>query len=178
MEFKNQTKTGQILTIMHILTWVVFIGLLIETGAILFSYGASYINPEAANDLYGNVNLYNLRQYDFYYYSALVSFMVVVSGMKAYLSYLVIKILARVNLQNPFIMEVAKKIETISHVLLGIWIVSILYNVQGSWLSKRTDEYIETWNAGAFLFMAGLVFIISQIFKRGVEIQAENELIV
>jgi hypothetical protein len=33
-------------------------------------------------------------------------------------------------------------------------------------------------NAGEFLFMAGLVFIISPIFKRGVELQSENELTV
>ncbi|MBN2635649.1 MAG: DUF2975 domain-containing protein [Prolixibacteraceae bacterium] len=36
----------------------------------------------------------------------------------------------------------------------------------------------DSWNTGPFLFMAGLVFVISQIFKRGVEIQSENDLTV
>jgi hypothetical protein len=31
---------------------------------------------------------------------------------------------------------------------------------------------------GEFLFLAGIVFVIAQIFKRGIEIQTENELTV
>jgi len=43
---------------------------------------------------------------------------------------------------------------------------------------KTTGEAPESIEAGEILFMAGLVFVIAQIFKRGVEMQAENELTV
>ena len=41
-----------------------------------------------------------------------------------------------------------------------------------------TGELHGNWISGEFIFMVGLVFIISQVFKRGVEIQAENDLTV
>jgi len=178
MEIKAKTRTEQILTVMHILAWVAFVGYMIEAGAILVSYGVSLINDEAAKDLYKGINLYNLRQLNFWSYTGSVSFMIALSLMKAYVSFLVIKTLSKVNLMNPFTIEVAKKLEKISHVLLEIWIVSMLSNAHTSWLLKTTGGLQGEWVKGDFIFMAGLVFVLSQIFKRGVEIQSENELTV
>jgi hypothetical protein len=178
MEIKAKTRTQQILTIMHILAWVAFVGYMIEAGAILVSYTVSLIDHEAAKDLYKGMNLYNLRQFNFWSYTGSVSFMVALSLMKAYVSWLVIKILSKVNLVNLFTMEVAKKLEKISHLLLEIWIVSMLSNAHTGWLLKTTGELHGEWVNGEFIFMAGLVFVIAQVFKRGVEIQSENELTV
>jgi hypothetical protein len=44
MNMKTKTGTEQILAIMYILTWVAFIGLMIETDAILISTGKQYGN--------------------------------------------------------------------------------------------------------------------------------------
>lgn len=178
MEIKTKTRTEQILTVMNVLAWVAFIGLMIKAGAILISYGVSCVNPEAAINLYREQNLYSLRQFSFWHYTSTVSFMITLSGMKAIILYLVIKILSKVNLVNPFTTEVAQKLEMISYVLLGIWIVSVLNNAHNHWLLKRTGEPQGDMASGEFLFMAGLVFIISQVFKRGVEIQSENDLTV
>ena len=79
---------------------------------------------------------------------------------------------------NPFKIEVAWILEKVSYVLLGIWLLDTLSNVHSSWVLKQTGVLPGDWDAGEFLFMAGLVFIISQVFKRGVEIQAENDLTV
>jgi hypothetical protein len=51
-------------------------------------------------------------------------------------------------------------------------------NGQTRWLSKQAGLSLQDWNGAEFLFVAGLVFIVSQIFKRGVEMQSENELTV
>lgn len=77
---------------------------------------------------------------------------------------------------NPFKMEVAQTLERISYVLFGTWIVGTVSSANTSWLMKITGELYGSWDSGEFVFMAGLVFIISQVFKRGVEIQSENEL--
>jgi hypothetical protein len=137
MENKAKTRTEQILTVMHILAWVAFIGFMIESGAILVSFGVSCVNPEGAKNLYEGLNLYDLRHFNFWYYTQHVSFMVLIPLLKSYVCYLLIQIVSKINLENPFTMEVANKLEKIS-----------------------------------------LMFIISQIFKRGVEIQSENELTV
>lgn len=178
MEVKTNSRTGQILDIMYILAWVAFIGLMIEAGAILISYGVSCVNPEAARKLYKGLDLYPLRQYSFWHYTQSVSFLVALSAMKAFIFFMVIKTLSKVNLKNPFTIEVARIIEKISYVLLGTWIITILNNAQNGGLLKRTGIFIEDRDAGEFIFMAGLVFIISQVFRRGVELQSENDLTV
>ena len=97
---KKQLKTEQILKVMSILVWVAFIGFMIEAGAILISYGISCVNPQAAENLYRGLNLYNLRQFNFLYYSQSVSFLVVLSIMKAYISFLVIKTLSNIQYEE------------------------------------------------------------------------------
>jgi len=178
MEKHTKTRTEVILTTMHVLAWIVFIGLLIKTGAILFTFTLSYFKPTVAQDLYKGLDLYDLRQSSFYNYGLYLSFMIALSAMKAYIAYLVIQTLSKVNLQNPFTAEVAGRVETISYVLLGSWIVVQLSSAHSEWLSKRTGELLSSGNGGEYLFIAGLVFIIAQIFKRGVELQSEQELTV
>ncbi len=178
MNMETKTRTEQILTVMHILAWVACIGLMIEAGAILVSFGVSCVNPQAAKNLYQGLDLYRLRQVSFWHYTQAVSFMFALAGMKAYVVFLVIKTLAEVKLRNPFKIEVALKIETISYVLLGIWLVALVSSAHVGWLLKTTGEVYPIGASGEFLFAAGLVYIISQIFKRGVELQSENELTV
>jgi hypothetical protein len=178
METHSKTRTEQILMVMHILAWVAFIGLLIKTGAIIISYGVSCVNQVAARNLYMGLDLYDLRQFNFWQYTMSVSFLVAFSGMKAHVAFLVTKTLSKVNLKNPFTLEVSHILEKISYVLAGLWVISILHNAHASWLLKRTSILQETMTAGEFVFIAGLVFIISQVFKRGVEIQSENDLTV
>ncbi|TDE17149.1 DUF2975 domain-containing protein [Dyadobacter psychrotolerans] len=175
---KTDTKTKQILQVMHVLTWIAFIGLMIEAGAILVSYAVSCVNPEAVKNLYKDLNLEELREFSFWQYTMSVSFLVAISGMKAYVLFLVIQALSKVNLENPFTIEVVLILEKISYNLLGVWIVAVINNRQTEWLLRRTGITSETLAAEEFIFMAGLVFIISQVFKRGVEIQSENDLTV
>ena len=175
---KSETRTKQILSVMHVLTWIAFIGLMIKTGALLVAYGVSYVNPEAARNLYLGLDLYKLREASFWQYTQVVSFWVAFSGLKAYVLFLVISALSEINLVNPFTLKVTRILEKISHVLIGLWLVAVLYNAQSGWMEKRSGIVQEEWAVEGFFFMAGLVFIIAQIFKRGVEIQTENELTV
>lgn len=172
------TRTKQILRAMHALAWVVFIGLMIEAGAILTSYAISCINPEATRNLYMGLDLQGLRQFSFWHYTISVFFMVALLCMKAHISLLVIKILSKINLVNPFKIKVARILERISYVLLGASVIAILNNLHVGWILKRTGVLQEESAVEEFIFMTGLVFIISLVFKRGVEIQSENDLTV
>jgi hypothetical protein len=176
MKTQTKSRTEQILMVMHVLAWIAFIGLCIKAGAILISYGVSLVNPEAAKNLYNHLNLDNLQHFSFIHYSLTVSLIVSYMAMKANLIYLVIKSLSKVNLANPFTYDMTRLLEKISYVLAGIWAVAIMSNAYTSWLMKRAGAFDATLSSGEFLFMAGLVFIISQVFRRGVELQSENEL--
>jgi len=178
MKNTPKTRTGQILTIMPFFAWIVLIAFVIEAGAIIYSYGVSYINPEAAKNLYDGLDLYDLMQYDFWQYTMSVSFLLALPVMKAWLSYLVIKTLSKFNIQNPFTEEVVNRMEKITYFAFGTWVVTMLSNVHTRWLLKTTGELYGSLLSGEFIFVIGLVFIFSQIFKRGIEIQSENELTV
>jgi hypothetical protein len=178
MKSKTQTKTEQVLIVLHILAWLAFVGLMIEGGAILISYSISCSNPAGAKNLYNGLNLYDLRQFNFWYYTGAVSYMVVLLVLKALVSFQVIRILSKFNLKNPFTPEVAGRLEKISYIALGTWVVTMLSNIYLGWLQKTTGKLFGNQLSGEFIFMVALVFIIAQVFKRGVEIQSENDLTV
>src|SRR6187551_22244 len=106
-----KTKTESILTAMNVLTWVVFIGVLIHAGAIIVSYFISIVNPAGAKNLYLGLDLFSLRQLDFWKYSFTVFLTIALLGFKAYTAYLLILILSKINLEHPFTMSIALLIE-------------------------------------------------------------------
>jgi hypothetical protein len=173
-----KTKTERILAAINVVTWIAFIGLCIQSGAILVSYGVSVVNPEAAKHLYPGLYLYNLAQFDFGHYTLIVFFKATVYGLEAYVAYLLIKILSTIKLSNPFTMDIALRLEKISYFLFGTWVIAMFYDLHMAWLAERVTGLDKNYISGEFIFMAGVVFVISQIFKKGVEIQSENELTV
>ncbi len=164
---------------MNVLTYIAFIGLCIKAGAILYTYIISAaINPVGAKNLYNGMNLFDLSQYSFAHYTASVSFKVALTVLQAYVAYLLIKVLSAIKLVNPFTAEVANRVERISYYIFSAWIIALLHNAHLKWLVKHLPNLEDHSVSSEFLFVAGVVFIIAQIFKKGVEIQSENELTV
>jgi hypothetical protein len=167
--------------VMNILAWIIFIGLCIKTGAILFSYFVSlFINEEGAKNLHLGLNLYDLKKFSFDHYSTLVSFIILSSALKAYMFYLVIEIFLKINFVNPFSSKVALLIQRMSYIALAIGIFGIAGGGYNQWLIKKgvTIPGLQDYLGGAaeFLFFAGIIFFIAQVFNKGIEIQSENEL--
>lgn len=76
-------------------------------------------------------------------------------------------------------MEVAKRLEKVAWLLILVWLVSVFSKGYLGWVSKMTGEALgNVSDGGEFLLVAGIVYVISQIFKRGIEIQEENQLTV
>jgi hypothetical protein len=173
---RNKTKTEKILAVMNVLAWLAFIGLVIQAGAILISYAASIANPVAAKDLYQKLNLYNLRESRFWLYTLKVIMMIALLVLKAYTAWLVIKVLSRIKLSDPFTMEVARMLEQISYFILVTWLLDVAHNTYTKWLSEGIAGLKDSLVLNEFIFLAGVVFVIAQIFKKGVEIQSENDL--
>ena len=171
-----KTKTEQILAVMNVLAWVAFIGLMIKAGAILTSYGVSICNPAASKNLYMKLNLENLREFNFWHYTGIVSMLFALEILKAYIAFLVIKVLSKIKLSNPFTNEVSEVLERISHFIFATWVLTMFYNAHVKWVSKSLPGQPENYISGEFILLAGVVFVFSQIFKKGVEIQSENDL--
>jgi hypothetical protein len=173
---RNKTKTEKILAVMNLLAWLAFIGLIVEAGAILISYGVSVANPVAAKDLYKKMDLYGLRQFNFLYYTIQVILLIASLTLKAYTAWLVIKVLSSIRLSDPFTMGTAKMLEKISYFILATYVLTVLHDACRKWLSEGMTGLKDSLVLNETIFLAGIVFVIAQIFKKGVEIQSENEL--
>jgi len=173
-----RTKTDNLLAIMNVLTWLTIAGLFVKAGAIIISYLVSIGNDEGSKNLYMGLNWWNLKQYDFWQYTGSVILILAIIFLEAYIAYLLTRVLSKIKMKNPFTMDVAKSLERMSLILLFTWAVTMMYNAHMIWLAKRIPGLQEHQFSGDFIFFAGIVFVIAQIFKKGVEIQTENELTV
>jgi hypothetical protein len=181
-EWKNKWETQPGLMLITIVIWSIFIGLCIKAGALLYTFAYSLFKPSVAHDLYEGLNLYSLLGQHFWYYIGVMSFLLIITGQKAYMFYLMILVFLKINLVHPFSKEVSDKISEISHVALQIGVTIILASAYFKWLAKRGFDIppLGGYIGGAFeyLLMGAIIYAIAQVFKRGVEIQSENELTV
>lgn len=175
-------KNDLILKVLNVVSWIIFIGLCIEAGALLFNFILTFINPLATRDIYNGLDLSAMYKNQFPHFIGVMSFVVVLALLKAYLFFLVVKIFMKLNLVKPFDYQIAKLIQKISYEALSIGIVSFVAHqytkrlIQSGYELSHVEEY---WNeTAAFLMMAAILFIISQVFKKGVELQNENDLTV
>src|SRR4051812_26391204 len=176
-----KTKTETILMVSKILALLGAIWYSILCGSGLLTFVASFINPDWAKRTYEvDLNIFSIREHSAGFYFSAMCLTIAVSALKALIWYVVLELLSKLKLQTPFSMEVEKKLERIAYLLLGVWIVSsIFWKIYIYYLSKSTGIRLQTNNSGdEYLFMAGIIYIISQVFKRGIEIQEENQLTV
>jgi hypothetical protein len=168
-------KTTRLLKVIHVLSWIAFIGLCIKTGAVLISYFISLRNEEAAKDLYEGINLFAYKEYSSLQYTILVLYRVIQFSLQAYIAFLVIKLLSNLNIQRPFNSNALKRMHTISYSLLAMWGIVIIHNIHVGILEANTGIKA-TLLSSEFIYIAAIVYIFSLLFKRGLEIQSENDL--
>lgn len=178
-ETKRNTRTGHMLRFMYLLSWVAFVGMAVKTGSLLVAWAISWEFPATAQKMYITLNMDALRETSFLHYSLAAALVTGFTALKAIVFLLLIKTLSKVNMVSPFTAKTASLIAQISYVLFAAWAVSELNKSYAKWLTARwAGVNVSVWPSDEILFMAGLVFIIAQIFKRGAELQSENELTV
>ncbi len=173
-------NNAAILKGLHITSWIIFIGLCIEAGALLFNFVFTLFKPIATHNVYNGLNLSNLYEKEFIHFVGLMSCIVVLAFLKSYLFYLVVKLFTQLNLVAPFSVEIAKIIEKISYEAFSIAILSIITKEYAKRLIQNGHDISDTssyWNdTAAFLMMGAIVYVISQIFKKGIELQQDSDL--
>lgn len=168
-------KTEKILKIMKFFSWFAFIGLMIKSGAILVTYSLSIFNPEISKNLYDNLNLFEYYNHSFLNYSFIVFYKVLLFAIEAYIAYLVINLLKKLNLKQPFNVDVHRLMKKISYSIFYLWIVAIVHNTHIQIIGKKNNFELNLFSSD-FVFLSLIIFIFAQIVKRGIEIQSENDL--
>jgi len=165
---------------LKIVAWVIFVGLCIEAGGLIVNFIFSLYKPEFVQNLYQKLDLsemYNRNKLAFY---GMYSFIVVISVLKAYLFYIVIRLVSKFNLSKPFNSFVSDHITQISYYTFSIGLLSYIARQSAKNLLHHgfvTDNLNQFWaDSQAFILMAAVVYIIATIFKKGIDIQNENDL--
>jgi hypothetical protein len=165
---------------LHVVAWVIFVGLCIEAGALIVNFIVSFFKPEFLSNLYQKLDLSKMHQQNKWVFFGMYSFILAVSILKAILFYVVIELLQKLDLSKPFSSHASNKISSIANYTLSIGIISYIARQVANNLMHHgynTDQLNHFWvDSQAFILMAAIIFVISQIFNKGIELQSENEL--
>ncbi len=172
--------TKQVLKVLYIFAWILFIGICVEAGSFLFNAIFTVgFNPGGA----GYFQLTDLYNHDHGHFLVILLFMFIAGVLKAIIFFLIVKILHnnKFNPTTPFSKEMVRFLLLFSYLAFGIGLFSHWGKKYAEWLAGKGVQMpgmdtLRLDGAGVWLFMAITLFIIAQLFKRGIEIQTENEL--
>ncbi len=177
-------STQQILKVFYVIAWIIFIGVCIETcGFLVNTYYTFYINPEGAYKLYNKVDFSALLNYDRGQFLVVAFHIIMVSVMQCVLFYIIVKFLhnKKLNWAFPFDKELGRFIFRLSYFSLFIGILSAWGEKYASWIASKgiampEMKELNLDGANVWMFMGIVLLVLGFIFKRGIEIQEENEL--
>jgi hypothetical protein len=180
--------TDFLFKVLNVLAWIIFIGLCIESGGLIVNAFVSiFINPVASSKCWGGLNLYDLYQFNESHFISLVVLMIIVSVLKSILFYLIVNLFhkKKLNLSTPFNETMGKYIFNLSYLSFGIGLFIYCGNHFSNWLKIINNDKIlpslqqlNFEGGDVWLFMGVILLIFAMIFKKGIEIQSENDLTV
>ena len=165
--------------VMIIVAWIIFVGLSIEAGGLLVNFVYSLFKPEVVKHLYNKLDLSEMYNRSKEVFVMIYSFILVIAILKSILFYKVIQLASKLDLAKPFSSYVSSKIMTICYFTLSIGLFGFVAKeiVQKLVeLGYKIDQLNPYWvDSQAFILMSAVIYIIATIFKRGIEIQTEND---
>ncbi|MFT4205040.1 MAG: DUF2975 domain-containing protein [Chitinophagaceae bacterium] len=134
-------------------------------------------------NLYQKLNLTGLYSQSRWAFYAIYSFALVIAFLKAHLFYIVIRLMHKLDLSNPFNGFVSKQISRLGYYTFAIGILSYIARKTVENVYHRHGYKIDNLNrfwsdSQAFILMSAVIYIIAVIFKKGIELQNENDLTV
>lgn len=176
------SKNNFVFKSLHVFAWIIFVGLCIEAGGLVTNFFFSIYKPEFVQNLYQKLDLSDMYRRSKWAFGSMYSFILVIAFLKAYLFYVVIKLMSKLNLSKPFNDFTSAQITQISYYTLIIGIGSYIAQQSAKNLQHHgylVDNLNPFWaDSQAFILMAAVISVIATIFKKGVEIQNENDLTV
>lgn len=165
-----------------IIAWLIFVGLSIEAGGLIVNFFFSIFKPEVVQNLYQKLDLTGMYKESKMVFFGIYSFVLLVSILKAILFYIVVRLMHKMDLTKPFNSFVSNQILHISYYTISIGLLSYIGRQIAEDLMHYgfvTDSLNPFWaDSQAFVLMGAVIYIIAIIFKKGVDIQNENDLTV
>lgn len=183
---KIEITAQQALKVLYVLSWIIFIGVCIDAGIFITNALARlFLAPEVTARMWQAADLSSLYRFDRGHFFVVYIFICIVAVMRAILFYRIVKILyeKKLDMARPFNTATGGFITLVAYLSLGIGLFALWGSNYTAWLvtqGVRMPDIGTLLMGGAdvWLFMGITLMVIAQIFKRGIEIQAENELTV
>jgi hypothetical protein len=177
------SKTNNfVFIVVKIVAWMIFVGLCIEAGALIVNFVISLFKPDIVKNLYQKLDLSDMYEKSSIAYFCMYSFILCISILKAVLFYVVSMLVTKIDLSRPFNNFVSNQIFQISYYTFSIGLLSFIAQESGKRLIRYeidSNNLNPFWEGSqGFILMAGVIYLIAIIFKKGLEIQDENDLTV
>ncbi|MBN8686176.1 MAG: DUF2975 domain-containing protein [Chitinophagales bacterium] len=179
-----ETKKDYLLIVLHILSWIIFVGLCIEAGGFLFNtlYTLFYNSAGAAN-FWMKSDLSAVFNFSQSHFITLTAVMVIASVLKAILFYVIVKLFhdKKLDLSAPFNESFGRGLYTLSYLTAGISLFTFWGTNFSGFLIKEgvalpSLQELRFAGADVWLFMCVTLLVFARIFKKGITIQNENQL--
>lgn len=178
-------KPEQVLKVLHVFAWIIFIGVCIEAGGILCNTIYAYVDGRNIAHFWNRVDLSSLYRFNLSYFNSLIVVMNIVSILKAFLMYLIVKIFhdKKLDLSSPFNDSLRNYLVKLSYVILGIGLASkygndLVHSIMNQGVNMPQIQDLKLGGYDVWILMFFILLVISWIFKRGIELQAESDLTV
>ena len=183
MEIKIGTK--QVLTVLQIICWMIFVGLCIEACGIIFNIVYAMNKPIVAAHFWNGADLSALYAFDKGHFLVQTGLIAIAAIMKALIFYLIIKMYydKKLSINKPFDPQVIDVVFLIAYLCLGIGLFSLYGIKYAGWLKSQNipmpdAEFMRIGGGDVWLFMAVVLGLVGQVFKKGTALQSENDLTV
>lgn len=167
---------------LYVVAWIIFVGLSIEAGGLLVNFFFTLFRPEFVPKLYQKLDLIQMYKESKIAFFGVYSFILTISVLKAVMFYIVIRLMHKMDRLKPFNSFVSRQILLISYYTLFIGLLSYIARQNVKTLSHYgfvPGSLNQFWvDSQAFILMGAIIYIIATFFKKGVEIQNENDLTV
>jgi hypothetical protein len=179
-------RNNYLRVILYVVAWIIFVGLGIEAGGFLVNTIATLaLTPEGAKRFWTQVDLSALYHHNLSYYITLTSLMCIAAILKAIMFFFIVSIFydKKINLSKPFNESIRKFLLTITYFAIGIgffslWGTKYVKTIMSEGLKMPDLQSLRIDGGDVWLFMGVILLVIAQVFKKGIEIQNENELTV
>lgn len=183
MEIRIGTK--QILAFLKILSWIIFIALCVEAGGIIFNAIYVLFKPIVATYFWNGADFSALIARDKGQFITQIVLMAIVAILKALIFYQILKLFynKKFSIEQPFRGEIASVVFLIAYLCLGAGLFSKWATNNAIWITKKGIKMPDMYTmnidgADVWLFMAVVLLVIGQVFKKGTELQTESDLTV
>nr|WP_294903251.1 DUF2975 domain-containing protein [uncultured Lacibacter sp.] len=179
-------KTDYILMALNVLSWIVFIGLCLEAGIFIVSTVLTLVlEPAQAARMWKEVDLTAVYDHNQSHFVTLASLIIIATVLKAIMFYVIVKFFYNKNfsLSKPFNETTKRFILNLGYLALGIaffssWGTRFVEGLVQQGVRIPNLRFMRLAGSDVWWFMGIVLFVIAFIFKKGIELQNENDLTV